>query len=86
MPPRCARRQTVSVSLLPRGTPEERALWADRHPWLAGLYLSVVFNPPMALMFGLNKGLATVVWMLIVFIPSTWIAFAVLLKRRPFRR
>ena len=40
----------------------------------------------MALIFGLDKGLATVGWMLIVFIPTTWIAFAVLLKRRPFRR
>jgi hypothetical protein len=42
--------------LFPRGSLRDRRRWASRHPWLAGLYLAVIFVPVLSGAIALSAG------------------------------
>jgi hypothetical protein len=67
--------------LFPSGTPQERSAWSKEHPWVAGLYWSVLFWPPFALIGLLLQGWREL-WLIVPLFFLGWLAFSVLLKRQ----
>jgi hypothetical protein len=72
--------------LRPRGNTEQRALWTDRHPWLAGFYFAAVFTPAFVVMSALVFGWGVDVIAAILMFPVAWLSFGVVVKWRPVRR
>jgi hypothetical protein len=70
------------ADLFPRGSIADRRLWAERHPWLAGLYYAALMTPLVVGLAGLRSAEpGTAIALGVLLFPLAWVAFSLLVKR-----